>query len=253
MGRLRGLAGSVSRGLGLSVLALLALLALTVVALWLVSRKPSLSFLQAVYVTLLDAVGGASVNLSLPGPEKLIEAVATLAGVAFVPVATAAIVQAVVNARLALALGARHEPVAGHVVVVGLGNLGTRVVQQLRDLGVPVVAIDKTETQIVPAVRWLIAANQLDEASRLGRELDNRLEAQARAYGRVVAAQVARARGRHIDAVDALREALTLADLWLVRFNLEWSKASIRVYPDELRRLPSRSRARRSAAHDFVS
>src|SRR5206468_4255674 len=28
----------------------------------------------------------------------------------------------------------------------GLGNVGTRVVQQLRDLGVPVVAIDKTET-----------------------------------------------------------------------------------------------------------
>jgi len=82
------------------------------------------------------------------------------------------------------------------------------------------LAIDKSESQIVPAARWLIAANEIDEASRLGQELDGRLETQARAYGRIVAAQVARARGRHVEAVDALRAALKLADLWLVRFNL---------------------------------
>jgi Trk K+ transport system NAD-binding subunit len=51
----------------------------------------------------------------------------------------------VVNARLALALGKLRGPVSDHVVVVGLGNVGTRVIQQLRDLGVPVVAIDRTD------------------------------------------------------------------------------------------------------------
>jgi tetratricopeptide (TPR) repeat protein len=82
------------------------------------------------------------------------------------------------------------------------------------------LANGKTEAQIVPAARWLIAANQIDEAAQLGQELDKSLEAQSRAYGRLIAAQVARARGRQVDAVDALREALKLADLWLVRFNL---------------------------------
>jgi len=77
-----------------------------------------------------------------------------------------------------------------------------------------------TEAQILSAVRWLIAAGNIDEAARLGQILDGNLERQARAYGRVVAAQVARAGGRHVEAVDALREALKLADLWLVRFNL---------------------------------
>jgi len=105
-----------------------------------------LSFLQAAYVTLLNAVGGASANLSLSGPEQVIQAVATLTGVALVPVVVAAVVEAAVNARIALALGSRRGPDAGHVIVLGLGNLGTRVIQQLRDLGVPVVAIDKTES-----------------------------------------------------------------------------------------------------------
>jgi serine/threonine protein kinase/tetratricopeptide (TPR) repeat protein len=73
---------------------------------------------------------------------------------------------------------------------------------------------------ILPTVRWLIAAKQIDEAARLGEELDQKLAPQARAYGRVVAAQVARARGHYVDAVDALREVPAKTDLWLVRFNL---------------------------------
>jgi Trk K+ transport system NAD-binding subunit len=146
VGRLRRLAGAlVSRGLGIAMLALLTLLALSVVALWLLN--PQLSLIQAAYVTLLNAVGGASADLkNLTGPEQVVQAIATLTGIALVPVVTAAVVQAVVNARFALALGSRRGPEAGHVIVVGLGNLGTRVIQQLRDLGVPVVAVDKTES-----------------------------------------------------------------------------------------------------------
>jgi Trk K+ transport system NAD-binding subunit len=72
--------------------------------------------------------------------------VVALTGIAVIPVVTAVVVEAVVNARLAFALGSRRGPVAGHVVVVGLGNLGTRAIQQLHDLGVPVTAIDKAES-----------------------------------------------------------------------------------------------------------
>src|SRR5262249_28979500 len=82
------------------------------------------------------------------------------------------------------------------------------------------LAIDKTESQILPAVRWLIADNQLDEAARLGEILDRRLQDQARAYGRIVAAQIARARGRHVDAVATLRAGLKSAAVWLAHFTL---------------------------------
>jgi Trk K+ transport system NAD-binding subunit len=141
LGRVRGLLGAlVSRALGLTVLALLLILAGCVIGLWLIHRR--YSFGQAAYVTLINAVGGANADLGMAGPEQVIQAVAAMTGIAMVPVLTATVVEAVVNARIA---GPLRRPVSGHVVVVGLGNLGTRVIQQLRDLGVSVVAIDKTE------------------------------------------------------------------------------------------------------------
>ena len=145
VGRLRRLVGAlVSPGLGLAFLGLLALLLSAMGALWLLN--PHMSFPQAAYVTLLNAVGGASADLRLSGPEQIIQSIVALIGIAVVPVVTAVVVEAVVNARLAFALGSRRGPVAGHVVVVGLGNLGTRAIQQLHDLGVPVTAIDKAES-----------------------------------------------------------------------------------------------------------
>ena len=82
------------------------------------------------------------------------------------------------------------------------------------------LAIDNTEAQIIPAARWLIAAGKVDDAADLGQVLDKRLEPQARAYRQIVTAQIALARGKRADAVDALREALKFADLWLARFYL---------------------------------
>jgi Trk K+ transport system NAD-binding subunit len=58
------------------------------------------------------------------------------------------VVEAVVNARLAIALGRLKEPVEDHVIVVGLGNVGTRVIRRLHELGVPVVAIDKVDNAL---------------------------------------------------------------------------------------------------------
>ena len=52
---------------------------------------------------------------------------------------------AVVNARLRLAGGGLVEPVEGHIVVVGLGNVASRIVQALHDLGRTVVAVGQDE------------------------------------------------------------------------------------------------------------
>jgi voltage-gated potassium channel Kch len=77
--------------------------------------------------------------------------------IALIPVFTAAIVETIVNAWLAMALGRLKEPMDNHVVVVGRGNVGTRVIRQLHMRGVPVVAIDKTE-----AARGAQLARELD-------------------------------------------------------------------------------------------
>jgi Trk K+ transport system NAD-binding subunit len=140
----RQLFGSVlSRNLRIATLALIGVIVFG--TLLIASLGDGLTVWQAFYLTVLDTVGGVN-----PDPEgrvtvQVIQVVVMLAGIAMVPVITAAVVESVVNARLALALNRLQRPVADHVVVVGLGNVGTRVVQQLHDLGIPVVAIDRTD------------------------------------------------------------------------------------------------------------
>jgi Trk K+ transport system NAD-binding subunit len=132
----------INRKLWLAAAALVAVLVLGTIALVVQHLTPG----NAAYLALLTAVGGADADTAAGAARKITDTIITLAGVALVPVVTAAVVEAVVNARLAIALGQLRQPYADHVVVVGLGNVGTRVIRQLHDIGVPVVAIDKVET-----------------------------------------------------------------------------------------------------------
>lgn len=147
LGLLRSL---VSRKLRIAALALVGLLVVGTGLL--AALDDGLNVWQAAYVTILNAVGGANADLTLSAPEKLVQTATTLVGLAMIPVITAAVVDAAVNARLALALGRLRGPVAGHVVVVGLGNVGTRIIRYLHEAGVQVVAIDRAPTALGAAV-----------------------------------------------------------------------------------------------------
>ncbi|WP_203905009.1 potassium channel family protein [Virgisporangium aliadipatigenens] len=105
-----------------------------------------LPWYDAAYVTLLTALGGAEPDTAASTVVKITQTVLTVVSIALIPVLTGAVVEAVVNARLAIALGRLREPMSGHVVVVGLGNVGTRVIRDLHTRGVPVVAIDRVGT-----------------------------------------------------------------------------------------------------------
>ena len=63
----------------------------------------------------------------------------TFDGMVFVPFATAVIV----GARLTGSIRENRPSASGHVIVVGLGRVGMRVVGQLHDLGIGVVGIDR--------------------------------------------------------------------------------------------------------------
>jgi Trk K+ transport system NAD-binding subunit len=96
---------------------------------------------NALYLTFLDAAGAAVTNPRLGAPEKVAQFLLTFDGMAFLPVVTAA----VVGARLTGSLRGPDRPLAGHVIVAGLGNVGTRIAAQLHDLGVDVVCVDRNE------------------------------------------------------------------------------------------------------------
>jgi Trk K+ transport system NAD-binding subunit len=106
----------------------------------------------ALYLTFLDAAGAAVTSPKLSSPEKIAQFLLTFDGLAFLPLVTAA----VVGARLTGSVHGRERPISDHVIVAGLGNVGTRVLGQLHDLGVDVVCVDKSENAAgVPLARRL--------------------------------------------------------------------------------------------------
>jgi Trk K+ transport system NAD-binding subunit len=97
---------------------------------------------QAFYLAVLSTFGGAQADLKAAGGEQVVHILFTVVSIAIIPLVTAAVVETVVSARLALASGGLAAPVDSHIVVVGLGNLGTRVLTALDDLGLAVVGVE---------------------------------------------------------------------------------------------------------------
>ena len=113
-----------------------ALLAVIGVGLALLATVYSLS--DAFYLTLMDLTGSALTRSQDTPAEKVAQVMLTVDGMAFIPVITAI----VVGARLTGSVRRAPRPASGHIIVVGLGNVGTAVTGQLHDLGFDVVCVD---------------------------------------------------------------------------------------------------------------
>ncbi len=127
-----------------------ALLAVIGVGFGLLATRYSLS--NAVYLGLMDLTGSALTSPADSGAEKTAQVVLTLDGMAFIPVITAI----VVGARLTGSVRRAPRPPGGHVIVVGLGNVGASVTGQLHDLGYDVVCVDnRPNAPGIPMARQL--------------------------------------------------------------------------------------------------
>ncbi|MET7427012.1 NAD(P)-binding protein [Dactylosporangium sp. NPDC005555] len=111
-----------------------------------VASVRDLSPWRALYVTVLTTLGGANADLETDRVSQAVDLALVIAGVAVMPAVTAAVVNTLVKARLKIAAGGLAVPVGGHVIVIGLGNVGARVVQGLHDQGIDVVAVDRSPT-----------------------------------------------------------------------------------------------------------
>jgi Trk K+ transport system NAD-binding subunit len=129
------------RSLRLILAGLVVVLLAGTVALAAVNR---ISLWRAFYLTVLTALGGGNANVQGSAVEQVLEVLLVVLGVALVPALTATVVEVVVRARLAIAAGGLTEPVSGHVIVVGLDNIGARVVRELHNFGVDVVGVDRS-------------------------------------------------------------------------------------------------------------
>ena len=145
---LRTMSVLVGRRLRLVLAALLAVLA---IATWMFQGIHHQGWWQGLYLSVLTTFGAANPDVNASGAEQGLQTVLTVLSIALIPILTAAVVDAAVNARLTLAAVGPIDPMDGHVVVVGLGNVGTRVVTALHEFGVDVVAVDRREQ--APGVR----------------------------------------------------------------------------------------------------
>lgn len=74
--------------------------------------------------------------------------------------------------------------------------------------------------QLVQAALMYVAMENGDEAQAIADQLGGRLEAQQRAYARLIRALLLQSAGEHVAAVEELRAGLALADVWLIRYHL---------------------------------
>src|SRR5664279_2846945 len=87
---------------------------------------------------------------------KALSALDTLAALLLVAVFTAALVRRLSRPRLTSLLGARAAPARGHVLLIGFGQVGFRLAQELRRRGIAVLGVERYPD--APCVRLARAA-----------------------------------------------------------------------------------------------
>jgi Trk K+ transport system NAD-binding subunit len=118
---------------------------------------------DALYLTVMDMTGSAFTSSADTGAEKAAQVLLTVDGMAIIPVITAI----VVGARLTGSVRGVPRPTGGHVIVVGLGNVGSAVTGQLHDLGFDVVCVDsRPDAPGLPLARQLGLPVVIGDASR---------------------------------------------------------------------------------------
>jgi len=120
----------------------------------------------------IAGVGPAVADPSDPSYQVL-AGMAMLATIGFTALLTAGLVDRVLGPRLTNLVGFRTVPRRGHVIVVGLGQVGLRLCQELRALGVPVVGVERDvnapNLRLARALRIPVVLGHADDRAVLSR------------------------------------------------------------------------------------
>jgi len=124
------------------LLGFVAILLADAIVVGLALHEPAL---KAVYLATRAIVTVGPNEAIDHGPEWLVAftTVTMLAALAFTAIFTAGLINRLMGPRRVAILGRRTMPRRDHVVVVGLGQVGLRLCLILRELGVPVAAVER--------------------------------------------------------------------------------------------------------------
>ncbi|MEZ3179286.1 NAD-binding protein [Streptomyces pimonensis] len=136
-----------------SLAGLVAAVVALAVALTVVARDNPL---HATYVTLLDLFAINEPAHHESTGRQVLQLLSMLVGVLLLPVLLAAVLEALGTFRTASALRKPPRGLSGHIVLLGLGKIGTRVLTRLRELHIPVVCVEAD-----PEARGMAVARRL--------------------------------------------------------------------------------------------
>ncbi|AWN30672.1 NAD(P)-binding protein [Streptomyces sp. NEAU-S7GS2] len=136
------------------------------VASWLTAGGNAL---HSAYVTLLDLFAIGDPAVGEPVARQVLQLLTGLVGLALLPVLVAASLEALGAFRGAHALLRPPRGLSGHVVLLGLGKIGTRVLARLRELDIPVVCVEEDpEARGIPLARRLRVPVVLGDVTQEG-------------------------------------------------------------------------------------
>ncbi|MGW6532297.1 NAD-binding protein [Streptomyces venezuelae] len=119
--------------------------------------------LHATYLTLLDLFSMNDPATDGPMSRQILQLLAGLVGLLLLPILFAAVLEALGTFRTASSLRRPPRGLSGHVVLLGLGKIGTRVLARLRELDIPVVCVEAD-----PEARGISLARRLRVPTVIG-------------------------------------------------------------------------------------
>ncbi|MFG3550891.1 NAD-binding protein [Streptomyces sp. NPDC047725] len=112
--------------------------------------------LHATYVTLLDLFAINEPAHNNDDGRQVLQLLSGFVGLLLLPVLLAAVLEALGTFRSASSLRKPARGLGGHVVLLGLGKIGTRVLTRLREMDIPVVCVEGD-----PEARGIATARRL--------------------------------------------------------------------------------------------
>ncbi|MBP0460954.1 potassium channel family protein, partial [Streptomyces montanisoli] len=119
--------------------------------------------LAACYLVLLDLFAIDDPALHESAERQVLQLLAGFAGLLLLPLVTAAVLEVFGTFRTASSLRRPRRGMSGHVVLLGLGKIGGRVLHELCALRVPVVCVESD-----PAARGVATARRLRVPTVIG-------------------------------------------------------------------------------------
>jgi tetratricopeptide (TPR) repeat protein len=114
---------------------------------------------------------------------------------------------------------------------------GAGQAQQAAEAAGTAIKLAGQQASAVLPARLLVRLGRIREAAALASELGAHLQPEVRTYGKVLEGEIAASQGRSVEAIEAFRSSLKLADSWLSRFGLGVAYAQARQYVEALSEL----------------